>query len=50
MTWKNVVVEEIVDDCDLLAEMTPDLRTLGLVIYTKLPIRGSAFCNRRLWT
>ena len=48
MTGENVMVEEIVDDCDLLAEMTPDLRTLGLVVYTKLPTHGSAFCDKRL--
>ena len=32
MAWKNVMVEEIVYDSDLLAEMIPKLGTLSFVV------------------
>ena len=50
MTWKNVLVEEVVDDRYLLAEMTPELRTLYFIVYTILPNYGSAFCLRQVHT
>ena len=37
MTWENMVVEEVVDDRYLLTEMTPELRTLYVIVYTILP-------------
>ena len=37
MTWENVVVEEVIDDRYLLTEMTPELRTLYVIVYTTLP-------------
>ena len=45
MTWKNVLVEEVVDDRCLLAEMTPELRTLYVIVYTILPSNGLAFAS-----
>ena len=50
MTGENMLIEEVVDDCYLLAEMTPELGTLYVIIYTILPNHGSAFDLNQLQT
>ena len=42
-----MLVEEVVDNRNLVAEITPELRTLGFIVYTRLPICESAPCPER---
>lgn len=34
VTWKYVLVKEIVDNRDLLAKIVPELCTLGFIVHT----------------